>query len=464
MSQSRASKFPDAETVSTAPARRPDGPMPVQLAGLVRMAAASPQVRRLQSLHPAGEMERHHAPVQRVINLSATQYASQFAAPLALPQLKEYLDISVRDDFVLARSWADAPQYAVVAGVAAGATETATMNNLWMTARAAVGAGGIAVNIAAADALMGIVNAILAQRVNKTNAETRYAAEPAGGYAHTSVSPTWAAAYAGAAGNNAAKKVAADAAHPEVVWESEADGQQKFTAAAAGALAAAPTVASRTTTEKGAARPLIKQLTWAQARDLLPRPLLNLMFDARYQLVTPVAPAGGGAAVGAPVIDERTATEQAARKTTPKASGTLRSWHEDSSGKLPDNNVVTLANAAIPAAIPASGQALHAHYAATSASGSGSAAGAATQPLGFAEYTGAGADNIHDVKVVLDYINRRLYLTMSHYQYWGVWNNGGVHTFVTAKTQDLAATKTHFDEKNYGGCIMMSPWIEILMP
>ena len=56
-----------------------------------------------------------------------------------------------------------------------------------------------------------------------------------------------------------------------------------------------------------------------------------------------VAPAGGGAPVGAPFIDERSATERTARKTTPKEPGTLRSWHEDSKGRLPDNNVSTLA-------------------------------------------------------------------------------------------------------------------------
>lgn len=462
MIQGRATPVQDADTALAGTVLRKDGPMPRRLAGLVQSAAASAQVQRLNTIRTGNGASA--APVQRVINLSATQYASHFAAPLTLAQLKDYLAIAVRDDFKLALDYADALTRPVVAGVAAGAKERATMIALWTTANGALAAGGIAVNIAAADTLMGIVNGVLAAGVNKSNAETRYASEPAAGYEHTSASPTWAAAYAGAAGNAAAKKAAADTAHPEVTWESEADGQQAFTAAAAGALAAAPTVASRTTTEDGAARPLIKQLTWAQARDLLPRPVLNLMFDARYQLVTPVAPAGGGAPVGAPFIDERSATERTARKTTPKEPGTLRSWHEDSKGRLPDNNVSTLAAGAVAGAIPASGQALHTHYAATSASGSGSAAGAATQPLGFAEYTGAGASNIHDIKIVLDYVNGRLFLTMSHYQYWGVWNDGGVNKFVTAKTQNMAATKAEFEQKKYGGYIMMSPWIEILMP
>ncbi|RBL83611.1 hypothetical protein DDE05_29420, partial [Streptomyces cavourensis] len=94
----------------------------------------------------------------------------------------------------------------------------------------------------------------------------------------------------------------------------------------------------------------LTRLTMKQAFEMLPRPLLNLIFDVRYQLEAP------DAGQQQPVIDERTEAQKAARDKSPHQPGTLRSWHQDDYGRLPDNGFD-------PAAVPAHAQGLHNHYA-----------------------------------------------------------------------------------------------------
>ncbi|WP_224282570.1 hypothetical protein [Streptomyces sp. LS1784] len=113
-------------------------------------------------------------------------------------------------------------------------------------------------------------------------------------------------------------------------------------------------------------------------------------------------------------VHGRNRARKVVRDKSPNQLGTLRSWHQGDYGRLPDNQFD-------PAAVPEHARLLHAHYTAHSQSGAGSSVqNAATPPRGFAEYTGTGSDWEHNVKVVLDYINKRVYLTVAHYQYWAL--------------------------------------------
>ncbi|MGW2813730.1 eCIS core domain-containing protein [Streptomyces sp. NPDC001415] len=194
----------------------------------------------------------------------------------------------------------------------------------------------------------------------------------------------------------------------------------------------------------------LKRLDWQQAQNLLPRPLLNLIFDVRYQLE-----ADPGSQV---VVDERTPEQQRRKDKSPSAPGTLRSWHQDDSGKLP-------ANGFDADEIPAHATALHNHYATASQSGAGSSVqNAATAPRGFAEYTGAGSRGVHDVKVVLDYIQKRVYLTLTHYQYWALIPQEGGYTFWPSGTQDQEQALGNLQNQPNGAQgVLMSPWLEVLV-
>ncbi|MEU6227283.1 DUF4157 domain-containing protein [Streptomyces sp. NPDC047042] len=271
------------------------------------------------------------------------------------------------------------------------------------------------------------------------NATTRYATAPnvkETGYHHTSLS-----------------------AQTEPYWGDdnkmrEKTGQSlgKIVTAPGGAPQEQPRLQNHS--RGGANLPLTK-LTLKQATEMLPRPLFNLIFDVRYQLEAPEP------GQRQPVIDERTPAQQADRVKSPSAPGTLRSWHQDDYGRLPDNQFD-------PAAVPAHAQSLHAHYTAHSQSGAGSSVqNAATAPRGFAEYTGTGSDWEHNVKVVLDYINKRVYLTLSHYQYWALIppeHEGGPYAFWQGPGQDLGAAQAALDKEERGASgIMMSPWLEIAM-
>ncbi|MFB6435456.1 DUF4157 domain-containing protein [Streptomyces sp. NPDC056411] len=269
------------------------------------------------------------------------------------------------------------------------------------------------------------------------NADTRYATEPnteETGYYHTSLSgktePYW--------GDDDTMREKTGRALGPVVAEGAPQEQPRLQSHARG----------------GANLPLTR-LTLKQAVEMLPRPLLNLIFDVRYQLE---APDGGQQQ---PVIDERTEAQKAVRDKSPNQPGTLRSWHQDDYGRLPDNQFD-------PAAVPAHAQGLHDHYTAHSQSGAGSSVqNAATAPRGFAEYTGTGSDWEHNVKVVLDYINKRVYLTLTHYQYWALIppeHSGKPYTFWQGPGQDLRAAQADLDQQPRGTSgIMMSPWLEITL-
>lgn len=268
------------------------------------------------------------------------------------------------------------------------------------------------------------------------NLETRYASTP---------EKTWS------------KTVTSYAHTPSTTtWSEDPEMWKKF-AAGLGAIIAGPGITqvnprgTLIAASKQARLPL-NQLTWAHAKTLLPRPMLNLIFDLRYQLES-----GDGS-----FIDERTEDERGRKVITPNMPGTLRSWHSDSPQLLP-------ANAFDPQAIPAGSAALHAHYRDTSSGGVGSSQKDAPKaPTGYAEYTGTGSNGEHNTKIVIDYIGKRVYLTISHYQYWSlITKRDGSYEFWNSSTQDIEQAQGNLD-KRIGGTgdrgTLMSPWFEILMP
>jgi len=471
----------------------------------------SPRVRQLEAFQAMADNSAVKrsvpgvAPVQRVINFTATQYQNTFggAGGLTMAQIREYTNFFVKSDLALAEGRADNRLPATGPGNVAFAGDEGNENageigaiaayKAALAAPAAAAAPLYASHVRALDGLVALVNVILrrvtttiadhtlvmatppkggapiptrtAATVSVPNSRTAYSVTPVEGYAHENVRPTWAATYAATAGSRTVKKAAADAASPAINWATEAAAQSAF-GRAAGATLLAPTTqetAPRVAADAGVARPQIKQLSWDNAKEFLPKPLLNLLFDVKNQLR------------GGTMVDERTPYDLDARirNATSTVPGTLRSWHEDSTGLLPGNGRAG-ATPATAAAIPAGAAALHAHYTATSRTGSGTAAGGAgapTAPVGFAEYTGAGTAHIHNIKVVLDYINSRVYLTLSHYQYWAlVVNAAGEHEFIPGGSQDrdtaIDAIRAH---NTVAGppvrpYTLMNPWIEILVP
>jgi len=144
--------------------------------------------------------------------------------------------------------------------------------------------------------------------------------------------------------------------------------------------------------------PDIPGIKWSRAKQAppagMPSNLVNLIRDIRN-----ASRAGG-------FVDERSTQQLAGRSITPKAPATLRSWHMNDQGALPDLAAV------------APGNALHAHYTATSQK-PGNSGSKSTAPVGYAEYTGCGIkDDAHNVKLVLDYVQQGVYVTVTHYQRW----------------------------------------------
>ena len=134
------------------------------------------------------------------------------------------------------------------------------------------------------------------------------------------------------------------------------------------------------------------------------------------------------------VFDQRSQTDQQNRTLNADDPGALRSWHMNTSRTLP----------AAPEGVPTPDRAnaLEEHY--TNTSGVMNALGViAAHPIGFSEYTGTGIrDDAHNSKIVLDYRQGHIYLTLTHYQHWA-----GDETF----GQVPSAAGTH------------SPWFKINM-
>ncbi|WP_196942713.1 hypothetical protein [Streptomyces sclerotialus] len=365
--------------------------------------------------------------VQRAVKVTPDGYARAHghgsAAELTPDQLKEYLRTAVWDDYQMAVGYADDGGTALKA-----AAKRALRGNTVDQAR-----------IDALTELIGLIDAALASA--PAHKDTRYHVDPKGGYQHT------------------------DLTTPRVAWASDTDMWDKVGPGLGEVAPDAPVTTGRSGSEP------LKQLTWDQAKRLLPRPLLNLLFDVRLQLESGT------------VIDERTRRQQGyddenntriTPDTTPNEPGTLRSWHQDDLGRLPGTQVPHGNDAAAFAdQVPAHGRPLHDHYAAHSGAGTGSAIQqGANFPRGFAEYTGTGSNSEHNTKVVLDYINKRVYLTLTHYQFWGAAAVGGRTYFLPSGTQARGQVEAGLLEEcrrqrfpgRTSDITVMNPWLEILMP
>nr|WP_264925557.1 DUF4157 domain-containing protein [Streptomyces sp. A012304] len=391
------------------PAARPDGPH--------RTGGGSPQ-----SVEAGG-----HAPVQRMVTVSPEMYLRGIqadAASVSKEQLVMYLNTVVWDDLQQALSML---------------SDDETIADLQRRKKVLMGLfkSGSPDTQKILQEANGLFEALRKAQNNFdglwANRDTRYATTPdaASGYSHTTRSnPVWG-------DEPGMRQQVAEGLGPGVHGN------------------AYPEVPPRLQSHsKGGANLPVKQLTWQQARTLLPRPLINLLFDVRYQLE---APAGSGH-----VVDERTQDQKNRRVKSPDEPGTLRSWHQDDYGRIPDNQFQE-------GAIPPHAQSLHQHYTAHSQSGAGSSVqNAATGPRGLAEYTGTGTDGSHNVKVVLDYIQKRVYLTFTHYQYWALVagaNGGAPYSFWGSDSQKLEEAQGKLaHEHPQASAVMLSPWVEILMP
>jgi hypothetical protein len=261
------------------------------------------------------------------------------------------------------------------------------------------------------------------------NRETRYSSNPTGGYTH-------------------------DRSGLTVRWQDDPDMWKQFGAAFGPIQPQLPTTPAR---GRDGQKPL-SQLSWAQAKQMLPAPTIKLIFDVRFQLEAD--------ALG--VVDERTADQKRRKVVSPNEYGTLRSYHQDSPEVLPANQF----NAQN---IPSHAQALHQHYTTNSQSGAGSSIQAGrNSPEGYAEYTAGGSNWEHNTKIVLDYINKRVYLTLSHYQYWAlIRTTTGGYEMKVGNSQDpdqaqiqiqahIAAEKKKSSNTLTDQFELFSPWVEIL--
>lgn len=109
-------------------------------------------------------------------------------------------------------------------------------------------------------------------------------------------------------------------------------------------------------------------------------------------------------------IDERPASEVIRGTFTSEEPGSLRSWHQNTEGQLPDISA---------APVPDYAHDFHDYYTTTSNVGAKQANKGSkdTGPIGYAEYTGNGILNdVHHCKLVFDYKSGLVFVTASHYE------------------------------------------------
>jgi hypothetical protein len=150
-------------------------------------------------------------------------------------------------------------------------------------------------------------------------------------------------------------------------------------------------------------QPNIPGIKWSEAKGQLPGALRNLIRDIHTSWRL------------GEVMDERDEQARTRKEKNPNVAGALRTWHVNEQGQLPNiEGLQTPNNAA----------ALHTHYKDTAQHpyDKNNTAG----PTGYAEYTGTGIKNdFHYSKLVLDYKQGIMYVTVTHYQNWKK-SEGGV--------------------------------------
>lgn len=174
---------------------------------------------------------------------------------------------------------------------------------------------------------------------------------------------------------------------------------------------------------------------------------------------------------GYKAFDMRTETERANKSTTPLEPGSLRSYHMNMTGSLPSpfnagerkqntlrsqGYMAGIREATVLNTIGAHGRGIkmHTDYKEHSKMEGGAAlrqvdaqaGGGGEHPVGYAEYTGIGfGGEPHECKIVFNYIFGKLYLTLTHYQYYTI-RGGDVHSEGQTPTRDA-----------------YSPWIQVDM-
>jgi hypothetical protein len=220
----------------------------------------------------------------------------------------------------------------------------------------------------------------------------------------------------------------------------------------------------------------LPRLRWTQAKTLLPSHLLRLLFDVRYQLESDdgtvidertTKPGQGGLTkeqmrLPDPVRDWQADKQQRENANLP---GTLRSWHADKREELPPN-------AFDRDDVPMHARHLHKHYTRTGPRPEFKVNKYAKQyaklrrgPIGYAEYTTAEPNT----RIVLDYIGKHVYLTLTNSCYWALLTRtDGSHEVWDSRTHQLAHAEERLDRVRardaVKDAVMMSPWMEIVMP
>ncbi|CAN5897947.1 hypothetical protein BH11BAC7_BH11BAC7_31040 [soil metagenome] len=372
----------------------------------VELPAIQPQVKQFHQIHPTPDFSlveelpnRGEMPLQRTIVVSYTEYAANANAGYNhKTKLKSYFTNFVKEDYEMALQYYDTTLAPPDADILADHTSVQT----------GIAAGtDLATTEAEMITLVNGINQVLTRVIaahpayNLENHESKYARTAAGAWD-----------YHGAA---------------LVSWENTVAAHVNGTTNARIMNAGAPDA--------------VQSVNFSDVRLLIPPALRALMLDIYYK-----SAAGG-------IIDSRSAGERAARSVTVDKPGAIRSWHEDSRGKLPASGYVA-PHGMLPNNVPAAMAPLHNHYAATSGAGGGAGAGAAVAPSGFIEYTGTGiANDQHNSKIVFDYMNNHIYLTLSHYQYWG--RNAGGHYDNMAQDAGNAAQT--------GAQTLHGAWVKVVM-
>ncbi|GAA4923719.1 hypothetical protein [Actinoplanes utahensis] len=398
--------------------RSPDrSPAVARLHLLQRTAgnAAVGQVLQRVPLTPQEE-QRREGLMSQVIKVTPAGYAAAHGVAdvtaLNRSQMADYLQVAVHDDLEMAQGLAPAEHEARMAQIKKD-IKSLRRALVRLPEGEQIGEPARFLNEA-----VPFLNEILSSTRNRDN---RYNVAPKDGHQHNTL-------------------------NPDAMTTTWADDREMW--AKTGSALGNPKFKERSVPAQSSRQLAVRQLPWGQARKMLPRPMLNLLFDVRYQLES------GG------LVDERTPDERQRRVKSPTAPGTLRSWHQDDAGKLPDR----------AADVPAESALLHDHYDRSSQSGAGSSIQTAAQgPRGLAEYTGTGSNSEHNTKIVLDYKSKKVYLTLTHYQFWALAQVNGTTEFWPLETQDMADAEGRMNrtatEKGVArdSATLMSPWVEIQM-
>ncbi|WP_242049301.1 DUF4157 domain-containing protein [Aulosira sp. FACHB-615] len=167
----------------------------------------------------------------------------------------------------------------------------------------------------------------------------------------------------------------------------------------------------------------IPTIPYSVFKEVAPNNLVRLIRDIYFSWKTNI------------IFDMRTEDEIKKKDITSDHPGALRSWHMNTENSLPQ----------IPMPETYKLNKIHSHYKKTSKEMNNVSIKMSNtseiskdkepvkdkEPIGYAEYTGTGIRNplnsnrdVHNVKIVLDYVTGKIYVTVSHYGNWEIKNKG----------------------------------------